>query len=78
MEDVILRQAQAVEFLDDTARRHVDLIMKGEEDLEGFEKALDDLKTMREQILEKDMEWVKIFECPMSASNLNIKEMIER
>lgn len=78
MEDVVLRQAQAVKFLEDTARQHVDLIMKGEEDLEGFEKVLDDLKTMREQILEKDMEWVKIFECRMSASNINIKEMIER
>ena len=78
MEDVVLRQAQAVEFLEDTAHQHVDLIMKGEEDLEGFEKVLDDLKTMREQILEKDMEWVKIFECRMSASNINIKEMIER
>lgn len=78
MEDVVLRQAQAVKFLEDDARQRVDLIMKGEKDLEGLENDIDDLKTMREQILEKDMEWVKIFECPMSASNLNIKEMIER
>lgn len=78
MEEEVLRQAQAVEFLDDTARQHTDLIMKGQEDLEGIEEIIDDLRTMREQILEKNMEWVKIFECPMSASNLNIKEMIER
>lgn len=78
MEDEVLTGEQAVKFLDDTAHEHIDLIMAGEDDAEGIEEIIEDLRDMKDEIVRKGWAWVLIREHPMSASGIVVNEMIER
>lgn len=78
MEDEVLTGEQAVKFLSDTARQHIDLIMAGEEDAEGIQEIVEDLRDMKDEIVRKGWAWVLIREHPMSASGIVVNEMIER
>ena len=78
MEDEVLTGEQAVKFLGDTARQHIDLIMAGEEDAEGIQEIVEDLRDMKDEIVRKGWAWVLIREHPMSASGIVVNEMIER
>ena len=74
----VLRYQEAIKFLEDTAQQHTTMVMNGEEDSEGMTEILDDLYTMKQDIMKHDYEYIKFVECPMSASNINIIPMVEK
>lgn len=74
----VLSQKDAIEFLDDTAQQQTKMVMNGETGSECMDAILQDLYEMKRNIITHDSEYIKFFECPMSASNINIVEMVER
>ena len=77
-EGFVLPQKDAIEFLDDTAQQQTKMVMNGETDSECRDAILEDLYEMKRDIITHDSEYIKFFECPMSASNINIVEMVEK
>ena len=74
----VLNRKEATKYLDEVAQEQTTLIMNGELDSEGATEMLDDLRTMKLDIIKHDYEYIKFFECPMSASNINIVPMVEK
>ena len=74
----VLHYDEAIAFLEDTAQAHTTAVMNGDEDSEGMTEILDDLYTMKQDIMRHDYEYIKFVECPMSASNINIIPMVEK
>lgn len=74
----VLNRKEALGYLDEVAQEQTTLIMNGELDSEGATEMLDDLRTMKLDIIKHDYEYIKFFECPMSASNINIVPMVEK
>lgn len=74
----VLNRKEALDYLDEIAQEQTTLIMNGELDSEGATEMLDDLRTMKQDIIKHDYEYIKFFECPMSASNINIVPMVEK
>lgn len=74
----VLSQKDAIEFLDDTAQQQTKMVMNGETDSECLEAIIQDLYEMKRDIVTHDSKYIKFFECPMSASNINIVEMVEK
>lgn len=74
----VLSQKDAIEFLDNTAQQQTKMVMNGEADSECMDAILEDLYEMKRDIITHDSEYIKFFECPMSASNINIVEMVEK
>lgn len=77
-EGFVLSQKDAIEFLDDTAQQQTKMVMNGETDSECLDAIMQDLYEMKRDIITHDSEYIKFFECPMSASNINIVEMVEK
>ena len=73
----VLDQTDALNYLDYVARQHTEQILIGEEDHEGMTEIMDDICTMKKDILEHNYEYVKFVECQMSASQIDIVPMIE-
>ena len=74
----VLNSREAIKYLEECAYDYVKLVMNGELDSEGATEMLDDLRTMKLDIIKHDYEYIKFFECPMSASNINIVPMVEK
>ena len=74
----VLNRKEAINYLDECAQDQTTLVMKGELDSEGMTEILDDLRTMKLDIINHDYEYIKFVECPMSASNINIIPMVEK
>ena len=74
----VLNRKEALGYLDEVAQEQTTLVMNGESDSEGMTEILDDLRTMKQDIIKHDYEYIKFFECPMSASNINITPMVEK
>ena len=47
-------------------------------DSESAGAFFEDVVVMAQMIVDKDWEWVKFSECPMSASGIMIKQMVEK
>lgn len=47
-------------------------------DSESAGAFFEDVVAMAQTILDKDYDWVKFSECPMSASGIMIKQMVEK
>lgn len=77
----VLEQADALKYLkwqaDNLWERATGDATLGEA-VDTAKEEWEDLVCMAQKIRDDNIEWVKISEHPMSASNLNIKEMIER
>lgn len=74
----VLNRKEALNYLDECATDYTTLVMNGELDSEGATETLDDLRTMKLDIINHDYEYIKFVECPMSASNINIIPMVEK
>ena len=74
----VLRDREAIDYLTSVAVEHAKEVMAGNEGSEGMTEILDDLYTMKQDIMNHDYEYIKFVECPMSASNINIIPMVER
>lgn len=74
----VLSQKDAIEFLDDTAQQYAKMTMNGETDSECLGAIIQDLYEMKRDIVTHDSKYIKFFECPMGASNINIVEMVEK
>lgn len=74
----VLNRKEATKFLDEVAQEQTTMVMNGESDSEGMTEILDDLRTMKQDIVKHDYEYIKFVECPMSASNINIIPMVEK
>lgn len=74
----VLRQNEAIDYLYNVAMEHTKQVMDGKEDSDGMTEILDDLYTMSKEIEKGDAEYIKLVECPMSASNINIIPMVEK
>ena len=74
----VLRDSEAVDYLTSVAVEHAKEVMAGNEGSEGMTEILDDLYTMKQDIMNHDYEYIKFVECPMSASNINIIPMVEK
>lgn len=74
----VLRDSEAIDYLTSVAVEHAKEVMAGNEGSEGMTEILDDLYTMKQDIMNHDYEYIKFVECPMSASNINIIPMVEK
>lgn len=74
----VLRDSEAIDYLTSVAVEHAKEVMAGNEGSEGMTEILDDLYTMKQDIMKHDYEYIKFVECPMSASNINIIPMVEK
>lgn len=71
----VLNQRQALEYLKECAMGfYEECIYSGEKCAE----AIDDLASMAYEINSEDWEWVRFYECPMSASGISIKEVVDK
>lgn len=71
----VLNQRQALEYLKECAMGfYEESICSGE----GCAEAVNDLAGMAYDISSEDWEWVRFYECPMSASGINVKEVVDK
>ena len=71
-----LEYYEAIAYLDWCAQEHTKQVMNGEEVSECMEAILEDLYEMKKEIVDKGYGVVQFYECPMSASNINIEPLI--
>lgn len=74
----VLDQVEALNYLDYVARQHTEQVLHNDEDYEGMTELLEDICEMKKDIIKHDYEYVKFVECPMSASGISIRPMIEK
>lgn len=80
-EGFVLSQYHAIEFLKwSVAQEFEQAMQKGAYgiDSESAGRFFEDIVIMGQTIVDKDWEWVKFITSPMSASEMTIKEMIEK
>ena len=80
-EGFVLSQYHAIKFWQwSVAQEFEQAIQKGAYgiDSESAGKFFEDIVVMGQTIVDKDWEWVKFVTSPMSASEMTIKEMIEK
>lgn len=80
-EGFVLSQYHAIKFLEwSVAQEFEQAIEKGAYgiDSESAGKFMEDAVAMAQEILDKDWEWVKFVTSPMSASEMTIKEMVDK
>lgn len=79
-EGFVLAQERAIEYLKWTAEETVSQAIDNpiELDYENASEIIKDVMLMGRKILDEDWEWVEFIECPMSASGIMIKQMIEK
>ena len=80
-EGFVLSQYHAIKFLEwSVAHEFAQAIQKGAYgiDSESAGKFMEDVVAMAQDILDKDWEWVKFVATPMSASEMTIKEMVDK
>lgn len=80
-EGFVLSQYHAIKFLQwSVAQEFEQAMQKGAYgvDSESAGKFMEDAVAMAQEIIDKDWEWVKFITSPMSASEMTIKEMIEK
>ena len=74
----VLNQTQALAYIKECAGEVWAQAVKGETDIEDAKYIMDDLATMAHRIYAEDWDWVRFYECPMSASGINIKEVADK
>jgi len=72
----ILEYNEAIDYLDWVAIEHAKAIMRTDESWECADKIFEDLYEMKKEIIENNYGVVEFYECPMSASNINISHMV--
>ena len=78
-EGFVLSQYHAIKFLEwSVAQEFEQAIQKNGVDCGNAGAFMEDAAEMAQEILDKDWEWVKFVATPMSASEMTIKEMIEK
>lgn len=71
-----LEYYEAIEYLHWCAQERTKQVMNGEEGSECMEAILEDLYEMKKDIIDKGYGVVQFYECPASASNINIEPLI--
>ena len=80
-EGFVLSQYHAIKFLEwCVAQEFEQAMQKGAYsiDSESAGKFMEDIVAMGQEIVDKDWEWVKFVVSPMSASEMTIKEMVDK
>ena len=78
-EGFVLSQYHAIKFLEWCVAQEVEQAMqKNGIDITNAGAFMEDAVEMAQAIVDKDWEWVKFVATPMSASEMTIKEMIEK
>lgn len=80
-EGFVLSQYYAIKFLEwCVAQEFERAIQKGAYgiDSESAGKFFEDVVVMGQEIVDKDWEWVKFVASPMSASEMTVKEMVDK
>ena len=78
-EGFVLSQYHAIKFLEwSVAQEFEQAIQKNGVDRENAGAFMEDAVAMAQEILDKDWEWVKFVVSPMSASEMTIKEMVDK
>lgn len=75
METIVLKQSDAIEWLNKEARNLVADFEDSSYTAKDVADIVEDLLEDIELIKDKDWEWVAIEECAMSPSNINVYEM---
>lgn len=75
METIVLKQAEAIEWLKKEARNLITDYTDSSYDSEDVGDIVADLLADIDVIIKNDWEWVAIEECAMAVSNLNVCEM---
>lgn len=75
MEPVVLKQADAIEWLKKEARNLITDYTDSSYDAESVADIIKDLLEDIDIILKNDWEWVMIEECAMAPSNINVLQM---
>lgn len=79
-EGFVLAQGRAIEYLKWIAEETVSQAIDNpiELDYENASEIIKDVMLMGREILDRNFEWIKFSECPMSASGIMIKPMVEK
>ena len=78
-EGFVLSQYRAIEFLKwSVAQEFEQAMQKNGIDATNAGAFMEDVVAMGQEILDKDWEWVKFVVSPMSASEMTIKEMVDK
>ena len=78
-EGFVLPQYRAIEFLKwSVAQEFEQAMQKNGIDNTNAGAFMEDAVIMGQEILDKDWEWVKFVVSPMSASEMTIKEMVDK
>lgn len=75
MEPVVLKQADAIEWLKKEARNLITDYTDSSYDAESVADIIKDLLEDIDIILKNDWEWAMIEECAMAVSNINVLQM---
>lgn len=74
----VLSQGQALAYLKELAGEEWARATTGEDDIEDAKYIMDDLASMARLIYTGDWEWIRFAECPMSASGINIFQVVDK
>lgn len=74
----VLNQRQALEYLKECAGEAWTQGTTGEMDSENAWEIIADLLVMAREVEKDNWEWVRFYECPMSASGINVKEVVDK
>ena len=78
-EGFVLSQYHAIKFLEwSVAQEFEQAMQKNGIDTTNAGAFMEDAVEMAQAIVDKDWEWVKFVATPMSASEMTIKEMVEK
>ena len=78
-EGFVLSQYHAIKFLEwSVAQEFEQTIQKNGIDNTNAGAFMEDAVEMAQEIVSRDWEWVKFITSPMSASEMTIKEMVEK
>lgn len=75
MEAIVLKQAEAIDWLKKEARNLISDYTDSSYDSESVADIIKDLLEYIDLILKEDWEWVMIDECAMAVSNIMVSEM---
>ena len=78
-EGFVLSQYHAIKFLEwSVAQEFEQAMQKNGIDITNAGAFMEDAVEMAQAIVDKDWEWVKFVATPMSASEMTIKEMVDK
>ena len=73
----VINEQDAIKYIEDSARQHIEEVMQGNEDTEGLTEIIEDLYGMKKWIMNNNYDYYHFIEHPMYACGMCITPMTE-